>query len=98
MCLARPQALGYLKTVLCSETSDNGLFNVFFIWRVSLARSKMSIATNRRFFSLIKILTIEILLVYVLVFFLIYIIILDPDERRLTTVRSNDTLVDTPFN
>ena len=27
----------------------------------------------------------------------IYIIILDPDERRPTTVRSNDTLVDTPF-
>ena len=27
----------------------------------------------------------------------IYIIILDPDERRTTTVRSNDTLVDTPF-
>ena len=29
----------------------------------------------------------------------IYIIILDPDERRRrpTTVRSNDTLVDTPF-
>ena len=28
---------------------------------------------------------------------IIYIIILDPDERRTTTVRSNDTLVDTPF-
>ena len=27
----------------------------------------------------------------------IYIIILYPDERRPTTVRSNDTLVDTPF-
>ena len=27
----------------------------------------------------------------------IYIIILDPDERRPTTMRSNDTLVDTPF-
>ena len=32
------------------------------------------------------------------VWLLIYIIILDPDERRRpTTVRSNDTLVDTPF-
>ena len=28
---------------------------------------------------------------------LIYIILLYPDERRTTTVRSNDTLVDTPF-
>ena len=27
----------------------------------------------------------------------IYIILLYPDERRPTTVRSNDTLVDTPF-
>ena len=26
-----------------------------------------------------------------------YIILLYPDERRPTTVRSNDTLVDTPF-
>ena len=28
---------------------------------------------------------------------LIYIIILDPNERRTTTMRSNDTLVDTPL-
>ena len=28
---------------------------------------------------------------------IIYIILLYPDERRPTTVRSNDTLVDTPF-
>ena len=29
---------------------------------------------------------------------IIYIILLDPDERRpTTTLRSNDTLVDTPF-
>ena len=28
---------------------------------------------------------------------LIYIILLYPDKRRPTTVRSNDTLVDTPF-
>ena len=28
---------------------------------------------------------------------IIYIIILDPDDQRTTTVRSNDTLVDTPF-
>ena len=28
---------------------------------------------------------------------MIYIILLYPDERRPTTVRSNDTLVDTPF-
>ena len=32
---------------------------------------------------------------YILI--IIYIIILDPDKRRQTTVRSNDTLVDTPF-
>ena len=28
---------------------------------------------------------------------IIYIILLYPDQRRPTTVRSNDTLVDTPF-
>ena len=28
---------------------------------------------------------------------LVYIILLYPDERRPTTMRSNDTLVDTPF-
>ena len=33
----------------------------------------------------------------ILAIYCIYIIILYPDERRPTTVRSNDTLVDTPF-
>ena len=28
---------------------------------------------------------------------IIYIIILDPDDQRMTTMHSNDTLVDTPF-
>ena len=43
--------------------------------------------------------TTQSMLYYLRVFsFLhIYIILLYPDERRPTTVRSNDTLVDTPF-
>ena len=40
---------------------------------------------------------IEAHLKHIVVSIKIYIIILHPDERRPTTVRSNDTLVDTPF-
>ena len=38
-----------------------------------------------------------VVLLYLCQVRMIYIIILDPDERRPTTMRSNDTLVDTPF-
>ena len=34
---------------------------------------------------------------YMYICMYIYIILLYPDEGRLTTMRSNDTLVDTPF-